>query len=77
MSADLILAVLHDEWVKRRGFPLEDQAEIAQVIQCRVRAISDGSAPVPTAPIVPARSRAFQPIAASSWYEREPGEDDQ
>ncbi len=77
MSADLILAVMHDEWVKRRGFPLEDQAEIAHVVQRRVRAISDGDAPLPNAPIGPARIRAFEPVGSASWYEREPGEDDE
>jgi hypothetical protein len=77
MSANLILAVMHDEWVKRRGFPVEDQAEIAHVVQRRVRAISDGDEPAPAGPIGHASSRAFAPVGSASWYEREPGEDDQ
>jgi hypothetical protein len=77
MSANLILAVMHDEWVKRRGFPLADQAEIADVIQQRVRAICGGAEPAPTAPISHATTRAFAPVGSVSWYEREPGEDDQ
>jgi hypothetical protein len=78
VSGDLILAVLHDEWVKRGGaFPIEHQVEIAHVIQRRVRAITGGDEAIPTKPRSAASVRAFEPVAAASWYDREPGDDDQ
>ncbi len=69
MSAHLILAMLEDEYLKRGGFPVEDQAEIAQVIKARVDAVRDGVSvpPVVTVPL--------KPMPQASWYEREPGEE--